>query len=79
MNPLSTKGDLLRYLDHCACEYHVGATASIARNKHMNKMEGQLIPQDIVNAVLVDFINWVGTHQGLDYALYTRDLKGDHP
>lgn len=75
MNPLSTKGDLLRYLDQCVCEYHIEAAASVARNSHMNRLQGQLVPQDIIDAVLVDFVNWVGTHQGIDYAMYTRDLK----
>ena len=73
--PISTKGDLLRYLDHCACEYHKEAAKSVARNDHMNTLKGVSVPQDIIDAVVVDFVNWVGTHQGLDYAMYTKHLK----
>jgi len=45
----------------------------------MNTLQGQLIPQDIIDAVLVDFVNWVGVHQGLDYAMYTYRLKEGKP
>lgn len=76
MNPMTTKGDLLRYLDSCACQYHGEAAASIARNSHMNTLGGVAPSQEAINAVLVDFVNWVGLHQGLDYGMYVKDLKG---
>jgi hypothetical protein len=37
------------------------------------------IPQEIFDAILVDFINWVGVEQGVDYGLYTKDLETHKP
>jgi len=33
------------------------------------------IPQEVVDALLVDFINYVGVWQGVDYGMYTKDLN----
>ena len=42
----------------------------------MNNLEdGVNIDQDVIDAILVDFINSVATDIGVDYALYADDLK----
>jgi hypothetical protein len=33
------------------------------------------IDQRVIDAVLVDFINFIGVKHGIDYALYTSDLR----
>ena len=70
-----TKIDLLDMMKKYADEYRESANASVKRNKHMNCATGSPIPQEDVDALLVDFINYVGVKQGVDYALYTNDLK----
>jgi hypothetical protein len=66
--------ELLEYLKKSATTYRLAASASIARNKHMNEFRGD-IEQEAIDAILVDFINAVGINHGIDYALYTADLK----
>jgi hypothetical protein len=44
------------------------------RNAHMHKIH-KAPPIDVVDAVLVGFINQIGTMQGVDYGLYAKDLK----
>jgi hypothetical protein len=59
-----------------AVEYRKEAQQSLERNNHMNEIEsGELVQQRHIDAVLVDFINYIGSKQGIDYALYTGDLK----
>lgn len=76
-NPLSTKGDLLRYLDECACEYGKTANSSLINNAHMHEFRTYPLNQKAIDAVLIGFVNWVGLHQGLDYGMYSRDLNKD--
>lgn len=70
---------LLKYVTDMAKDYREGAQASIARNTHMNETVGGTIPQETIDAVLVDFINAIGTHNGIDYALYASDLRAKPP
>lgn len=44
------------------------------RNQHMHKVKETPAIDDI-DAVLTGFINFIGMQQGVDYALYTKDLK----
>jgi len=77
-NPMRTKGDLLKYLDDRASEYCRISKASLARSIHMNnlkKSEVAKIHQDVIEAIIVDFVNFIGSQQGLDYGLYTKHLK----
>lgn len=73
-----TKIDLLTMLTDSAVRYRKDCAASLVRNKHMNNCNreyGQhFLTQDLIDAILVDFINKIGVEQGVDYALYTRDL-----
>lgn len=72
-----TKGELLKMLDKLAVEYCPKAMESVNRNSHMNDYDGESINQTTVDALIVDFVNYVGTFQGLDYAFYTRHLYKD--
>ena len=77
---IRTKGDLLKYIERMVIEYAPKCNDSIKRNNHMNKLgeSGMLgISQDHIDAVLVDFVNYIGTNQGLDWGLYTKDLYGE--
>lgn len=51
-----------------------GVLESVKRNSHMNNYEDEEISQTAINAILVDFINFVGMRQGVDFGMYTKDL-----
>ena len=58
-----------------AKKYRSEAQKSLERNRHMNQIEeGEQVQQRIIDAVLVDFINYVGMKHGIDYGIYTKDL-----
>lgn len=70
------KEELLDLLTKSAREYRKDAQSSISRNAHMSAIQStEVIQQNIIDAVLVDFINYVGTRQCVDYGLYTKDLQ----
>ena len=69
-----TKGELMNMLCDYSKSYCPTAKASIARNSHMNKYQGEYVPQVIIEVLIVDFVNFVGSKQGMDLGLYTRDL-----
>ena len=70
-----TKIDLLNLLTRNAKDYQKHAADSVIRNNHMNKLNKESeINKDVIDAILVDFINYVGAVQGVDYGLYTSDL-----
>jgi len=70
-----TNIELLTKLKKSADNYGHNANTSIHINNHMNNITtNKKIDQDIIDAILVDFINYIGMQQGVDYALYTRDL-----
>ena len=65
-----------------AAEYSEECLDSIQRNDHMNNIDIEYMKNFIgvdlkilIDAILVDFVNCIGAFQGLDWALYTRDLK----
>lgn len=66
--------DLLHALKQHAQTYLPDAAASVARNAHMNDLREPL-SQEAAEAVVVDFINHVGYRVGVDFALYTSDLR----
>lgn len=74
-----TKIDLLDYLTAQAKEQRLDVNAALKRNTHMHAYRGKPISQNAIDAILVGFINSVGVHQGVDLALYTRDLEEDAP
>ncbi len=58
-----------------AKKYRSEAQKSLERNNHMNQIEdSEQVQQRIIDAVLVDFINYIGVKHGIDYAMYTKDL-----
>lgn len=71
-----TKLQLLEYLERIAKEYRTECRDSLIRNSHMNDLKGECeVDQKVVDAILVDFVNMIGVDQGVDYGLYTRDIK----
>jgi hypothetical protein len=67
--------ELLTKLKNSAIAYrNDGVVESITRNRHMNEYRGEKLSQETVDAILVDFINYVAMQHGVDYGLYTHDL-----
>lgn len=75
--PVSS-GEVLNALSNYAKSYHNDkdfGVESVLRNKHMNDLTGkENIDPKVVDAVVVDFINYIGACCGVDYAMYTSDL-----
>lgn len=68
--------DMLELTKGYADKYRKEAQLSLERNNHMNEIKsGEMVQQRHIDAVLVDFINYIGVKHGIDYALYTKDLK----
>ncbi len=70
-----TKIDLLEMLTRIAREHRLDANASLTRNDHMHVWREGDLEQTAIDALLTDFINKVATFQGVDYALYSKDLS----
>ena len=66
-----TKGQFLEDLTNYAKKYRLDAKKSIKRSKHMNKFRGK-ISQKAIDALLADYINFIGLEMGVDYCLYTH-------
>ncbi len=72
------KIDLLNLIEGNVRTYRLDANDSLRRNSHMNAnvmAHRENIPQEVVDALLVDFINYVGVWQGVDYGMYVEDLN----
>ena len=67
--------EVLELLANDAREYRTGAAESIRRNAHMNRNTGADIDQRDIDALLVDFINYVGMRRGVDFGMYAVDLN----
>lgn len=71
-----TSVELLQLLTNFAKDYAKESAESIKRNCHMNDVpETETVSQKSVDAVLVDFINYIGVRHLVDYGLYTSDLN----
>lgn len=79
-----TREELLHLLEENAKEYRKTAFSSVKRNKHMNELsetdfvqlrENRQLAQKTIDALLVDFINFVGAGQGLDWGLHTKQFN----
>jgi hypothetical protein len=71
-----TTGEVLQLLTNFAKDYAPIGAESIKRNVHMNEVTDQsTISQKVLDAVLVDFINYIGSQYCVDYGLYTSDLR----
>lgn len=72
--------EYLQLLEKTAKLYRSHAISSIARNKHMNRLDGICgLTQNEIDAVLVDFINYCGMCSGGDYGLKASDLGPEVP
>lgn len=67
--------EMLELIKKYADKYSEEAKTSLVRNNHMNEIKDEEIDQRVIDAVLVDFINFIGVKHGIDYALYTSDLR----
>ena len=76
-----TSLDLLKLVESQARKYKkAGIKDSLIRNNHMNDLqefsaEKAEMDDALIDAVLVDFVNFIGMSQGIDYGLYTSDLQ----
>lgn len=69
-------GEVMTHISDLAKKYKKDDIGkSIKRNNHMNKLTGdEEINEDILDATVVDFINYIGSQNGMDYGMYTEDL-----
>lgn len=70
-----TKIELLEMLKKCAIEY-IKDKNSVSRNQHLTMLSEEP-SENIKDAILTDFINYVGMKQCVDYALSVDDLKSE--
>lgn len=76
--PPFTRGDLCYLLEREARDYRLEAISGIKRNSHMNDLRdypSQDKAQNLIDALLVDFINVVANGQGLDLGLKVEHLR----
>lgn len=70
-----TTGELLRVITNFAKDYAPVATESIRRNSHMNQVTiEEDVDQVVIDAAIIDFINYITSRYGVDYALNTYNL-----
>lgn len=75
-----SNGQVMQVLIQHAKDYREKANDSIKLNSHMNESTGNPIPQEDIDALLVDYLNYVAAHAcGIDLALYTFDLEIKRP
>lgn len=68
--------EVLEALTNYAKGYIKDGKESVLRNRHMNELkQDDNITQVQVEAVVTDFINYIGAKCCIDLALYTSDLK----
>jgi hypothetical protein len=67
--------EFLELVTKYAKEYVKGGVSSVHRNFHMNNIKDESLTQDQLEAVIVDFINYMGVKNCIDYAMYTSDLS----
>jgi len=57
-------------------KYSKTSKESLVRNNHLNEIKDQEdLEQRVIDAVLVDFVNYCAGCAGIDYALQTSDLR----
>ena len=73
-----TRGELCDWLVARLKDYKSGGILeSVKRNSHMNEYKNEKVSQETVDAILVDFVNFLAGSQCIDLALYTKDLKNE--
>ena len=71
-----TSGELLKMLEAAAVAYRMDPKCAW-RNRRMNRLKKQdkkHLKKKVVEAVLIDFINFVGSCQGVDLGLNSRNM-----
>ena len=72
-----TRGELLDFLTERAKEFRKDRL-QISRNVHLTGIDENILPtSDQIDGILVAFVNYVGIHQGIDYALSYKDLENE--
>lgn len=67
--------EFVKLVEKLAVRYRKeGVLESIKRNHHMNRYSGEVVSQETIDAILVDFVNFVASAQCIDYGMYTADL-----
>ena len=65
----------MKMLESYSREYRISANDSLRRNSHMNDkvmLRRKDLDQELIDALLVDFVNYIGSRQGLDYGMYVK-------
>lgn len=76
MRKAMTNGELFDMLEEYAKEYVPQARESIWRSRHMNDLRRPpKVSQKTIEALIVDFINFVCAGQGGDLGFCTKHLK----
>lgn len=72
-----TNGELLRLLEEHAKVYRSTALQSLVKNNYLTNLDIQRkeINQYVIDSILVDFINAIGTYHGCDYGLILKNLE----
>jgi hypothetical protein len=70
-----TNGELLDLLESEARLYRKGARSSVRRNQHQNEVKVFGVRQEMVDALLVDFINFIAVGMGGDLGLTSKHLR----
>lgn len=69
--------ELTELLVGYAKAYRLDAKASLSRNRHMHEVMVFPIRPEEIDAVLVDYINFIANKHCMDLGLYTKDLSYD--
>lgn len=70
------KIELIKFVKDAAVRYSTKMVDSVENNRHMNELTERLdLTQDQVDAILVDFVNYIAMEQWVDYAMYARDFE----
>jgi hypothetical protein len=73
------RGELLDYLTKVATKHFPDARSSMLRNTHLSGAYPEdinAVSSSVIKAVLIDFINFIGMEQGMDYALTHHEFTG---
>lgn len=74
---INNRGEFLKMMKLMADKYREDAKKSLSRNTHMNdltKTDIVKLNKRQIDAILVDFINYIGVNWGVDYGLHTYHL-----
>ena len=69
-----TVGDVLNHVVARAKEFGPIAADQMMLETHMNAYRGPAPSRELVNAIIVSFVNYFAASYGCDLALYTTDI-----